>query len=233
MRPSVSESESAARIPAAALTSASSAEVSACRDPVDTAIGVHIVRAAPRLEPSTLAAHATSADPPRLLPPRRRCRRLRRRLGRAERDRRRRPPRPRRRPPPTSPKDISTDLTEKPAIATPSGDPPAELETADIVKGKGKAAKKGDIVDVQYVGNSWSTGKQFDASWDRGTQPFTFPLGAGQVIPGWDQGVAGMKEGGRRLLVIPSELAYGDQSPSPDIGPGETLVFVVDLKGIH
>ena len=130
-------------------------------------------------------------------------------------------------------KDVSTDLTDKPAIATPSGDPPAELETADIVKGKGKAAKKGDIVDVQYVGNSWSTGKQFDASWDRGTQPFTFPLGAGQVIPGWDQGVAGMKEGGRRLLVIPSELAYGDQSPSPEIGPGETLVFVVDLKGIH
>jgi len=129
--------------------------------------------------------------------------------------------------------DVSTDLTDKPAIATPSGDPPAELETVDIVKGKGKAAKKGDVVDVQYVGNSWSTGKQFDASWDRGTQPFTFPLGAGQVIPGWDQGVAGMKEGGRRLLVIPSELAYGDQSPSPDIGPGETLVFVVDLKGIH
>ena len=129
--------------------------------------------------------------------------------------------------------DISADLTDKPAIATPSGDPPAELESVDIVKGKGKAAKKGDVVDVQYVGNSWSTGKQFDASWDRGTQPFTFPLGAGQVIPGWDQGVAGMKEGGRRLLVIPSELAYGDQSPSPEIGPGETLVFVVDLKGIH
>jgi len=129
--------------------------------------------------------------------------------------------------------DISTDLTDTPAIATPSGDPPAELETVDIVKGKGKAAKKGDVVDVQYVGNSWSTGQQFDASWDRGTQPFTFPLGAGQVIPGWDQGVAGMKEGGRRLLVIPSELAYGDQSPSQEIGPGETLVFVVDLKGIH
>ena len=79
--------------------------------------------------------------------------------------------------------DISTDPTDKPAIATPSGDPPAELESVDIVKGKGKAAKKGDVVDVQYVGNSWSTGKQFDASWDRGTQPFTFPLGAGQVIP--------------------------------------------------
>ncbi len=130
-------------------------------------------------------------------------------------------------------KDVDTDLTAKPAIGTPSGDPPAQLESVDIVEGKGKAAKKGDVVDVQYVGNSWSTGQQFDASWDRGTQPFTFPLGAGQVIPGWDEGVAGMKKGGRRLLVIPPDLAYGDQSPSPEIGPGETLVFVVDLKGIH
>ena len=76
---------------------------------------------------------------------------------------------------------------------------------------------------MQYVGNSWSTGQQFDASWDRGAEPFKFPLGAGQVIPGWDQGIAGMKEGGRRLLVIPPDLAYGAQSPSPDIGPNETL----------
>ncbi len=82
---------------------------------------------------------------------------------------------------------------------------------------------------MQYVGNSWSTGEQFDSSWDRGSEPFTFPLGGGQVIPGWDQGVAGMKEGGRRLLVIPPELAYGAQSPSPDIAPNETLIFVVDL----
>jgi peptidylprolyl isomerase len=100
------------------------------------------------------------------------------------------------------------------------------------VKGKGKAAKAGDTVSVQYVGNSWSTGTQFDASWDRGSEPFTFPLGAGQVIPGWDQGIVGMKKGGRRLLVIPPDLAYGDQSPSPDIGPNETLVFVVDLQKI-
>jgi peptidylprolyl isomerase len=114
----------------------------------------------------------------------------------------------------------------------PSGTPPAELQTTDIVKGKGKAAKSGDTVSVQYVGNSWSTGSQFDASWDRGQEPFQFPLGAGQVIPGWDQGVAGMKEGGRRLLVIPPDLAYGDQSPSPDIGPNETLIFVVDLEKI-
>jgi peptidylprolyl isomerase len=127
---------------------------------------------------------------------------------------------------------ISKDLTEKPAVATPSGTPPAELQKTDLVKGKGKAAKAGDTVAVQYVGNSWSTGTQFDASWDRGTESFEFPLGAGQVIPGWDQGVAGMKEGGRRLLVIPPDLAYGDQSPSPDIAPNETLIFVVDLEKV-
>jgi peptidylprolyl isomerase len=127
---------------------------------------------------------------------------------------------------------IAKDLDKKPKIVQPSGTPPAELQTTDIVKGKGKAAKSGDKVSVQYVGNSWSTGTQFDASWDRGTEPFTFPLGAGQVIPGWDEGVAGMKVGGRRLLVIPPDLAYGDQSPSPEIAPNETLVFVVDLKKV-
>jgi peptidylprolyl isomerase len=127
---------------------------------------------------------------------------------------------------------ISTDLTDKPSIPKPGGTPPAELQKTDIVKGEGKAAKAGDTVSVQYVGNSWSTGAQFDASWDRGSQPFQFPLGAGQVIRGWDQGVAGMKVGGRRLLVIPPELAYGAQSPSPDIAPNETLVFVVDLEKI-
>jgi peptidylprolyl isomerase len=127
---------------------------------------------------------------------------------------------------------ISTDLTDKPDVPKPEGTPPAELQKTDIVKGTGKAAKAGDTVSVQYVGNSWSTGAQFDASWDRGTEPFRFPLGAGQVIPGWDEGVAGMKVGGRRLLVIPPDLAYGDQSPSPDIAPNETLVFVVDLKKV-
>jgi peptidylprolyl isomerase len=127
---------------------------------------------------------------------------------------------------------IGKNLDEKPEIAKPDGTPPAELQTTDIVKGKGKKAKEGDTVSVQYVGNSWSTGTQFDASWDRGAEPFEFPLGAGQVIPGWDQGVAGMKEGGRRLLVIPPELAYGAQSPSPDIGPNETLIFVVDLEKV-
>jgi len=127
---------------------------------------------------------------------------------------------------------ISKDLSAKPKIAQPKGAPPTKLVKTDIVKGKGRAAKVGDTVSVQYVGNSWSTGTQFDASWDRGGEPFEFPLGAGQVIAGWDQGVAGMRPGGRRLLVIPPDLAYGAQSPSPDIGPNETLIFVVDLKKI-
>jgi peptidylprolyl isomerase len=127
---------------------------------------------------------------------------------------------------------ISKDLSDKPDIPKPAGDPPPELQKTDIVKGKGKTAKAGATVSVQYVGNSWSTGAQFDASWDRGTEPFQFPLGAGQVIQGWDEGVAGMKVGGRRLLVIPPDLAYGAQSPSPDIAPNETLVFVVDLKKV-
>jgi peptidylprolyl isomerase len=127
---------------------------------------------------------------------------------------------------------ISKDLSAKPKIAKPEGAPPAELQKTDIVKGKGRTAQPGDTVAVQYVGNSWSTGAQFDASWDRGGKPFEFPLGAGLVIPGWDQGVAGMKPGGRRLLVIPPDLAYGAQSPSPDIGPNETLIFVVDLEKI-
>jgi peptidylprolyl isomerase len=127
---------------------------------------------------------------------------------------------------------ISTDLKQKPEVAKPGGDPPAELQSNDIVKGKGKAAEPGDNVSVQYAGYSWSTGEQFDSSWDRGSEPFTFPLGGGQVIPGWDQGVAGMKVGGRRLLVIPPDLAYGAQSPSPDIAPNETLIFVVDLEKV-
>jgi peptidylprolyl isomerase len=130
------------------------------------------------------------------------------------------------------PAKISEDLSEKPAVDKPSGSPPAELVTKDIVQGKGKAAKAGDVVAMQYVGNSWSTGEQFDASWDRGAQPFEFPLGAGQVIPGWDQGIQGMKEGGRRLLIIPPDMAYGPQGSPPVIGPNETLIFVVDLEKV-
>jgi peptidylprolyl isomerase len=95
----------------------------------------------------------------------------------------------------------------------------------------GKPAKAGDQVTVQYVGISFLNGRQFDASWDRG-EPFQFQLGAGSVIPGWDQGVEGMKVGGRRQLVIPPDLAYGPQGSPPTIGPNETLVFVIDLLSV-
>jgi peptidylprolyl isomerase len=126
--------------------------------------------------------------------------------------------------------DISTDLKKKPEIARPSGEPPSELYQRDIVTGKGKAAKSGDNVTVQYVGVKFSDGEQFDASWDNG-KPFPFQLGQGAVIKGWDEGVAGMKAGGRRLLVIPPDKAYGAQGQG-DIGPNETLMFVVDLEKI-
>jgi peptidylprolyl isomerase len=128
---------------------------------------------------------------------------------------------------------ISKDTTSKPRIPAPQGDPPAQLVKRDILpgKGKGKVAKVGSQVRVQYVGVSWSTGQEFDASWDHG-QAFAFQLGAGMVIPGWDQGVAGMREGGRRMLVIPPDLGYGAAGSPPAIGPGETLVFVVDLESV-
>jgi peptidylprolyl isomerase len=133
---------------------------------------------------------------------------------------------------PASPEGkISKDLKEKPEIPKPSGSPPTKLESEDIVEGKGKAAKEGDKVSVQYVGVAFSTGTEFDASWERG-KPFDFTLGAGEVIPGWDQGVVGMKEGGRRQLTIPAELAYGAQGSPPAIGPNETLVFVIDMVKI-
>ena len=116
----------------------------------------------------------------------------------------------------------------KPKIKVPAGKPPAELQSEDLIVGKGATAKAGQTVTVNYVGVSHSTGKQFDASFDRG-EPFPFTLGAGEVIPGWDQGVEGMKVGGRRKLTIPSDLAYGPQGQPPDIKPNETLVFVIDL----
>ena len=123
--------------------------------------------------------------------------------------------------------EISTDLSSKPAVPKPTGTPPADLITEDVVAGEGTAAKSGDHVTVHYVGVSYSTGAQFDSSWDRG-QPFDFPLGAKRVIQGWDFGVAGMREGGRRTLVIPPSLGYGPRGMGP-IAPNETLVFVVDL----
>lgn len=126
---------------------------------------------------------------------------------------------------------ISTDRKVKPVVAIPAGETPTSMTIKDIVPGTGKVAKPGETVNVQYVGSSWSTGSEFDASWDRG-QPFSFPLGQGQVIQGWDKGVAGMKVGGRRLLVIPPNLGYGAQGSPPKIAPNETLAFVVDLEGV-
>jgi peptidylprolyl isomerase len=125
------------------------------------------------------------------------------------------------------PLKISDDLGTKPEVPTPTGTPPSELATDDVVVGEGTAAKPGDHVHVHYVGVSFSNGTQFDSSWDRGA-PFDFPLGAGRVIKGWDFGVTGMREGGRRTLVIPPELGYGPRGMGP-IAPNETLVFVVDL----
>ncbi|HXC85599.1 MAG TPA: FKBP-type peptidyl-prolyl cis-trans isomerase [Trebonia sp.] len=116
----------------------------------------------------------------------------------------------------------------KPEIDFPGGEPPAELEITDIWEGDGRVASAGDRVAVHYVGVAHSTGEEFDASWNRG-EPLSFQLGAGQVIAGWDQGVQGMKVGGRRQLIIPPGLAYGDRGAGNRIGPGETLIFVCDL----
>ncbi|HEY3020801.1 MAG TPA: FKBP-type peptidyl-prolyl cis-trans isomerase [Solirubrobacteraceae bacterium] len=124
------------------------------------------------------------------------------------------------------------DLARKPRIPHQSGDAPGTLVAQDIVVGKGAPAEAGDTVTVQYVGVRFRDGQQFDASWNR-HQPFTFPLGAGQVIQGWDKGVAGMCVGGRRQLTIPPDLAYGAQGAPPDIAPNETLVFVVDLEKVQ
>ncbi len=124
-----------------------------------------------------------------------------------------------------------TDVFERPTISIPVGDAPTDLQLEDIVVGDGAEATAGTQVNVDYVGVSWSTGEEFDASWNRGSQ-FAFGLGAGQVITGWDQGVAGMKVGGRRRITIPPALGYGAAGAGGVIAPNETLVFVVDLRNI-
>ena len=121
---------------------------------------------------------------------------------------------------------------EKPHVYVPPGEaPPTELVAEDLEVGEGPEAATGTTVEVHYVGVSWRTRQQFDASWDRGDS-FSFTLGGGQVIAGWDEGVAGMKVGGRRRLVIPPAKAYGRRGAGGVIGPDETLVFVVDLLGV-
>lgn len=127
---------------------------------------------------------------------------------------------------------VKHDLSTKPEVDFPGGEPPADLEVTDLVEGDGREAKAGDLVRVHYVGVGFGSGEEFDSSWNRGA-PLEFPLGAGRVIQGWDQGVQGMKVGGRRQLVIPAHLAYGDHGAGGVIAPGETLIFVCDLVGIR
>ncbi|MEV7171566.1 FKBP-type peptidyl-prolyl cis-trans isomerase [Streptomyces sp. NPDC093224] len=119
----------------------------------------------------------------------------------------------------------------KPEIVLPGGDAPEELTVRDLVVGDGPEAKPGRVVRVHYVGVTFASGKEFDASWDRG-EPFKFAVGGGRVIKGWDRGIRGMRVGGRREIVVPPRLGYGKQSPSPLIPPGSTLVFVVDLLSV-
>jgi peptidylprolyl isomerase len=122
------------------------------------------------------------------------------------------------------------DLDRKPKVPKGKGDAPTKLVVQDLIVGKGTRARSGDTVSVKYVGVLFKNGKEFDASWKGGKgQTFQFPLGAGQVIPGWDQGVVGMKEGGRRKLIIPPDLAYGAQGFPPDIPANAALIFDVDL----
>ncbi|MBT2472768.1 FKBP-type peptidyl-prolyl cis-trans isomerase [Streptomyces sp. ISL-66] len=121
-----------------------------------------------------------------------------------------------------------SDQLKKPEIDFPEGPVPTDLVIEDIWEGEGAEAKAGSLVSVHYVGVAFSTGEEFDASWNRGA-PLQFKLGVGQVISGWDQGVQGMKVGGRRKLTIPAHLAYGDRGAGGAIKPGETLIFVCDL----
>ncbi|MFI9746088.1 FKBP-type peptidyl-prolyl cis-trans isomerase [Streptomyces sp. NPDC052494] len=120
---------------------------------------------------------------------------------------------------------------DKPEVDFPGGEPPEDLKIRDLWEGDGAEAKAGATVSVHYVGVAFSTGEEFDSSWNRG-EPLQFKLGVGQVIAGWDQGVQGMKVGGRRELIIPARLAYGDRGAGAKIAPGETLIFVCDLVGV-
>ena len=120
----------------------------------------------------------------------------------------------------------------RPEIDFPEGEPPTELQITDEVVGDGPEATPGSTVSTHYVGVAWSTGDEFDASYNRGA-PLDFRVGVGQVIAGWDQGITGMRVGGRRRLVIPPHLGYGARGAGGAIGPNETLIFVVDLVGVR
>jgi peptidylprolyl isomerase len=133
---------------------------------------------------------------------------------------------------PAAAEDALLDTTTKPAVPKPTGTPPRKLVVEDIVKGKGPPAKTGNTVVVHYVGLNFSNGQEFDASWDSGS-PFPVQLGAGGVIEGWEKGLLGIREGGRRKLTIPPELGYGAEGYPPDIPPNETLVFVIDAVSVE
>lgn len=128
--------------------------------------------------------------------------------------------------------ETESPASEAPTVTVPNGPPPKKLEVRDLKEGSGAAAKAGDDVTVSYVGVNYKTGKEFDAYWER-PEPYTFKLGAGEVIPGWDQGLKGMKAGGRRELIIPPGLAYGASGVKPVIPPNETLVFLVALEAVE
>jgi peptidylprolyl isomerase len=134
----------------------------------------------------------------------------------------------------TAPAKKSEPATKKtkPKVTVPKGPPPKLLVVKELEEGTGAEAKAGAQVTVQYVGVSYKDGKEFDSSWSR-HEPFSFNLGAGAVIPGWEQGIEGMKVGGRRELIVPPELAYGEAGSPPAIGPNETLIFVVDLLAVE
>jgi peptidylprolyl isomerase len=125
-----------------------------------------------------------------------------------------------------------TDINKKPTVPKGSGSPPTALKAETLIQGSGLAIKSGQSATVNYVGVLFKDGKEFDTSWGKGKKPFQFTLGGGQVIPGWDQGVVGMKVGERRRLTIPADLAYGAQGSPPKIGPNEALIFDIDLKKI-
>jgi peptidylprolyl isomerase len=126
----------------------------------------------------------------------------------------------------------TVEASAKPTVEVPEGAPPTELQIEDLKEGEGEEAKAGDQLSVQYVGVLYDGGEEFDSSYDSG-QPFEFQLGSGSVIPGWDQGLEGMKVGGQRQLIIPPDLAYGKQGQPPTIPPDSTLVFVIDLESIN
>ena len=134
-------------------------------------------------------------------------------------------------PIPTTDRSPAGMFGTAPTVTVPSGAPPTSLESADLITGTGASAAPGDSVTVQYVLATYSSGKVVQSSWT--SQPYTFTLGEGQVIPGWDKGVVGMKQGGRRELIIPPADGYGSQSPGPGIAANDTLVFVIDMVKIE